>query len=176
MLLSDEQALEAFENSNPQTDKESLATIATSLKELRENPTLALIRPYTKALVDTQIRMALGDGVQVFKRVRTPAGRWGMFQLTSDPREIEDALNRDFYDTGIEYKIVERGGNIRAIDSLLDRAYGKAKQFVEAKIDVENTIIREIQYIIPSQAEAPMIDMTEEAIVVEEEGEDNFSL
>ncbi len=93
---------------------------------------------YAGRLFNAQVSMAMG-AQSVFKRckVKTKKGpRWSRFEIVSDPEEVRQFLDGDFKEAESEYYMITMDKpDLHAIDSLLDRAFGKAPQNLNIKDD-----------------------------------------
>ncbi len=96
------------------------------------------VAKHADALFDAQV--AVAKGVQyLFKRfqIDTPKGkRWSKFEIVQDPDEMTKYLDGEFEKSKTEYFMLTADKpDIHAIDSLLDRAFGRAAQSLTVKDD-----------------------------------------
>lgn len=94
------------------------------------------VRHHAKELFNAQYTLAMG--VQyVMKRERYKGKngwRWTPFEKVEDPEEIANFLDGKYTeDTHQYFMLTVEKPDARAIDSLLDRAFGKAPQSLEIK-------------------------------------------
>lgn len=91
---------------------------------------------HANALFNAQMSLAMGSKF-VFKRVRTKTSkgyRWSRFEVVQDPAEIMKFLDGDFKKAENEYFMITTDKpDSKAIDSLLDRSFGKAAQSLTLK-------------------------------------------
>lgn len=84
------------------------------------------------------IQMSLAKGIQLLYRVDfgSQGGRLPSV-LVTDPDEIKTAIDNDFAgDEGQSYYfLTTKEPDLRAIDSMLDRTFGKAKQVIEGELN-----------------------------------------
>lgn len=94
------------------------------------------VRSHAKELFNAQITLAMGvQYVMKRERIQTKKGwRWTRFEKVEDPEEIARFLDGKYSeDTHQYYMLTVEKPDARAIDSLLDRAFGKAPQSLEIK-------------------------------------------
>jgi hypothetical protein len=108
----------------------------TKLKIAAKQRFESRVRKHAQELFNAQ--MSLARGVQLVvkrERVKTKKGwRWTPFETVTNEQEIIDFLDGNFDQTINEfYMITAEKPDPRAIDSLLDRAFGKAPQSLEIK-------------------------------------------
>lgn len=98
---------------------------------------------HADALFNAQVSLAIGTQY-VFMRykVKTAKGvRWSKFERVTDPDEIIKFLDGDFEKSENEYYMITADKpDAHAIDSLLDRAFGKAPQNLNIKDDRRDPI------------------------------------
>lgn len=92
-----------------------------------------------QALFNAQVTLALG-AQYLFKRYKVKAGksyRWSRFERVTDPKEMIDYLDGKYAKekNTVYYMITAEKPDAKAIDSLLDRAFGKAPQNLNIKDD-----------------------------------------
>lgn len=89
-------------------------------------------------LFNAQMSMALGVQV-LYKRYRIFTGgkpRWSQIERVTDPDEAASYLNGDFENDDSQYFMLTlKDPDLKAIDSLLDRSFGKAAQSLSIKDD-----------------------------------------
>lgn len=96
------------------------------------------VASHADALFNAQITLAMGTQY-VFMRYKTKTAkgmRWSKFERVTDPDEIIKFLDGDFKKSENEYYMITADKpDAHAIDSLLDRAFGKAPQNLNIKDD-----------------------------------------
>lgn len=89
-------------------------------------------------LFNAQMSVALGCQY-LFKRERSGTGkkaRWGKFMIVEDPEEILKYLDGEFKNSATKYFMLStEKPDVKAIDSLLDRGFGRAPQNLNIKDD-----------------------------------------
>ncbi len=90
------------------------------------------------ALFNAQVTLALGEQYLFVRyQVSTPKGkRWSKFERVTDPEIMIQYLDGDFKESKDQYFMITAAKpDAHAIDSLLDRAFGKAPQNLNIKDD-----------------------------------------
>lgn len=89
-------------------------------------------------LFNAQVTLALGEQYLFVRyQVKTAKGmRWSKFERVTDPEVMIQYLDGDFKDSKDQYFMITAAKpDAHAIDSLLDRAFGKAPQNLNIKDD-----------------------------------------
>lgn len=86
-------------------------------------------------LFNAQISLAIGTQMLI-KKVKHANGSWSKFAVVDDPEEIINYLNGAYKGSAdVYHQITIDKPDSRAIDSLLDRSFGKAAQSLTVKDD-----------------------------------------
>ncbi len=96
------------------------------------------VAKHAQRLFDAQISLAIGNQY-LYRRtkIKTKKGwRWSPLELVTDPEEIAKYIDGEFKkDDNKYYQITVEKPDSHAIDSLLDRGFGKAPQNLNIKDD-----------------------------------------
>lgn len=98
------------------------------------------------SLFNAQITVAHG-AQYLFKRYKVGKG-WSKFERVTDPEEMAEYLDGDFAEDKdrVYYMLTAEKPDVRAIDSLLDRAFGRAPQNLNIKDDRPDPIAAILQH------------------------------
>jgi hypothetical protein len=94
-------------------------------------------------LFNAQVTLAKGTQFLIKRiRIKTAKGfRWTPYERVTDPEEMVAYLDGKYKNTdAVYYLLTAEKPDAKAIDSLLDRAFGKAPQNLNIKDDRENPI------------------------------------
>lgn len=130
----------------------------TKLRHQAEAEYKRRVAGMTDKLLNSQLSLALGE-VNLYKK--TVRGNKTITSMVDDPETVKSYLSGDLEDGDNEYfYLATKSPDNKALDSVLDRTYGKAKQSVDVTTDDEPINVQPVSQVVLDKFQEFMLEST----------------